>query len=97
MIKIKKTVDLICEELEGAERWAEDYIYAKANGDPDYNKYREMANQELDHATFLHKKAVEEIEKVREVYSPSQEMLDKWDHSHRKYVDQVARIKMMIQ
>lgn len=97
MVKIKKTVDLIDDELKGAERWAEDYIYAKANGDPDYNKYREMANQELDHASFLHQRVTREINTVNQVYTPTQEMIDKWEHTHKEYVDKVARIRMMIQ
>jgi len=40
--------------------------------------------------------AMMKINKLQEVYKPSQEMLDKWDESHRGYVEKVAWIKQML-
>ena len=39
---------------------------------------------------------VEEIEELRKVYTPPQEMMDKWDSDHRKYIEQAAWIKQML-
>lgn len=97
MKMIKKMVDHIDEELCGAEKYAEDMIQSKAEGKmDDARKYREMSQQELDHADFLHKIAVEKIMEIKKVYTPSQEMLDKWTKAHSEYVDKVARIKVML-
>jgi hypothetical protein len=56
MRAIKKFVDMIKEELESAEEYAEMYVEAKAKNDiPAANKYKEMANDELKHANYEHK------------------------------------------
>ena len=43
-----------------------------------------MATDELKHAGYIHDRAVEEIEELRKVYTPPQDMLDKWDADHKR-------------
>ena len=39
---------------------------------------------------------VAEVEKLKQVYQPPVEMLDKWEEAHKHYVDKAAWIKTML-
>ena len=41
------------------------------------NRYKEMANDELKHAGYLHDKAIQEIEEISKVFTPTEEMEEK--------------------
>lgn len=102
MLKIKKYVEDIAEELDGAKHYIETALEYKAmgNSSPEnmerYNGYKTMSIQELEHGTRLHQYAVQDIEKLKAVYPeiPS-EMLDKWQKSHVDFVEKAAWIKQM--
>lgn len=97
MTKIKNLVEAIDEELCGAKEYAEKYVEYKAKGNNAWaNKYKEMANDELKHATYLHDKAVEDITELEKIYTPPEKMQKKWDESHAKYVEKTAWIKQML-
>ncbi len=97
MKSIKKYVEAIDEEIEGAKDYAEKYVEAKAKGDMSRaNRYKEMATDELRHSTFLHEWAVAEIEELSKVYTPPVWMEEKWEKSHKEYVEKVAWIKQML-
>jgi hypothetical protein len=94
---IKKYVDDIDEELEGAKDYAEKYVEAKVKGDVEKaSKYKEMANDELKHSSYLHGWAVNEINAISKVYTPPADMQEKWEKSHAHYVERVAWIKQML-
>ena len=42
------------------------------------------------------KNTVEEIEKLKHIYKPPVEMQEKWDESHKHYVEKYAWIKTML-
>ena len=97
MTKIKKYVEDIAEELDGAKHYIEIALEYKAIGDTTrYAKYKEMSTQELGHAQALHDFAVQDIEKLKSVYPdiPS-DMMDKWQKSHVEFVEKTAWIKQM--
>ena len=100
MLKIKKYVEDIAEELGGAKHYIETALEYKAMGDAignaRYSKYKELSMQELNHAQILHEFAVQDIERLKTVYPdiPS-EMLDKWKNAHIDYVEKAAWIKQM--
>lgn len=97
MTKIKQYVDSIDEELCGAKEYAEKYIEFKAKGNSGWsNKYKEMATDELKHSTYIHDIAMQEIEELNKVFQPTVEMQEKWDKSHKEYVEKVAWIKQML-
>lgn len=97
MTKIKLLVDQIDEELCGAKHYAECYVESKAKGDSVWaNRYKEMANDELRHATWIHERAVQEIQEVERVFQAPEEMKEKWTKSHVKYVEKEAWIKQML-
>lgn len=97
MNKIKRYVEDISEELDGAKHYMECALEYKASGNSTrYARYKEMSMQELAHATSLHEFAVQDIEQLRSVYPdiPS-EMQDKWDKAHVEFVEKAAWIKQM--
>lgn len=97
MTIIKKYVEDIEEELEGAKEYAEKYVECKVKDNmAAANRYKEMAMDELKHSSYLHEWAVAEIEKISKVYTPPVEMMEKWEKSHREYVEKTAWIKQML-
>lgn len=104
MEKIKKLADEIMDEICSAKEYAEEYLTFKAkskvNESGDYEtwakRYHEMAEDELKHGEYLHDRAVEEIEELRKVYTPPEEMLEKWDADHKRYIEKAAWIRQML-
>ena len=97
MMRIKKLADQIKDELESAKEYAEEYLTFKAKGETTWaNRYLEMASDELKHAKYIHERAVSEIEELRKVMNPPEEMLQKWEHEHREYLEKAAWIKQML-
>lgn len=87
----------IKEELAGAKDYAEKSVYYKSQGNATRAKYyNEMANDELKHSKYIHDMAVEEINKLNEVYKPTSEMSKMWEDAHAEYVDQFAWVKQML-
>ena len=102
MMKIKKYVEDIAEELESSKAYMEKALEYKVLGNSlprgmdRYNGYKTMSIQELEHAMRLHQYAAEDIEQLKAVYhEPQQKMLDMWDKSHVEYVEKAAWIKQM--
>ena len=88
---------MIDEEIESAKDYAEKYVEYKAKGDMTRaNRYKEMANDELKHANYIHEWAVKEIEEISKVYTPPVEMQEAWDKAHKEYVEKIAWIKQML-
>lgn len=97
MTKIKEFADEIVEELESAKEYAEEYLTLKTQDNGTWaNRYKEMAQEELKHAGYIHDRAVVEIENLRKVYTPPQDMLDKWDADHKRYIEKAAWIRQML-
>lgn len=95
---IQNYVDRIDEELEGAKDYAEKYVEARVKGDTTMaNRFREMANDELKHAMYVHEWAVKEVAELSKIYNPPADMQEKWDKAHKTYVQQVATIKQMLE
>jgi len=98
MKKIKHYVKHIDEELHGAEDYAEKYLEAKADGEIEKaNKYKSMAEDELQHALYIHELATEDIARLRKVFNPPADMIEKWNATHGEYVEKTAYIKSMIE
>ena len=94
---IKKLADKIKDELEDAKEYAEDYVEHKVAGDISAaNRYREMANDELKHAGYLHEMAVAQIKSIEKTFTPTVEMEEKWTLAHKKYVEEVASIRKIL-
>jgi hypothetical protein len=97
MTKIKNLADELNEELESAKNYAEEYLSFKAANNTTWaNRYKEMAQEELKHAGYIHDRVVVEIEDLRKVYTPPQDMMEKWDADHKRYIEKAAWIRQML-
>ena len=97
MTNIKKYVENIADELGDAKNYMEKALEYKAAGNTDrYNGYKAMSLAESEHAMRLHDYAVQDIEALKAVYPDiPTNMMDKWDHAHREYVEKASWIKQM--
>ena len=94
---IKKYVEHIEEEIEGAKEYAERYVEYKAKGDMQTaSKFKAMAEDELHHASIIHEQAVKEIDQLSKVITPPAEMMEKWQHEHAEYVENAAWVRQML-
>lgn len=97
MKHIKRYVEHIEEEIEGAKEYAERYVEYKAKGDMQTAaKYKAMAEDELHHASIIHEQAVKEINEISKVVTPPTEMMEKWQHEHAEYVENAAWVRQML-
>ena len=97
MKMIDRMIEHIEEELDGAKEYAEKYIEHKAKGDMQRaNKYKEMASDELRHASYVHEWALVDIENLKKVYTIPVEAEDKWMHAHKHFVECMGWIRQMI-
>ena len=97
MTRIKNLVNQINAELHDAKEYAEEYLTYKAKGESEWSaRYKEMSVDELKHALYIHERAVAEIEELRKVMTPPEEMLQKWESAHREYIEKAAWIKQML-
>lgn len=95
---IKKMIDEVNDEIHSAKEYAEKYVEYKSKNDlSTASKFKAMANDELNHGMTIHQLLTEEIDRLRKVYAnPPQEMMDKWEEAHKRYVEKVAWIKQML-
>jgi hypothetical protein len=97
MRKIKMLVEDIEEEIEDAKEYAERHVEAKALGDAETAKrYKEMAEDELKHAMYLHETAVAEIKEASKIHHPPAEMEAAWRDAHKEYVEKASLIRQML-
>lgn len=97
MARIKKLAEEIEDELCSAKEYAEDYLTYKAKGNSQWaTRYKEMAQDELKHADYIHERAVAEIDELRSVYTPPEDMMQKWEHEHREYIEKAAWVRQML-
>lgn len=94
---IADLIDQIDEEIEGAKHYAECYIDKKSRNDSQWaTRFKEMANDELKHCTYMHDYVVEQLEILNRTFTPTEDMQKMWDESHKRYVERVAWIKQML-
>ena len=97
MTKVKKLAEHIADELSDAKEYAEKYIECKAaEKSTPAARYKEMAEDELKHARYIHDMATQEIEALEKVFTPPENMREAWEKSHREYVERAAWIKQML-
>ena len=95
---IDEIIERIEEELEGAKEYAEMYIEQKAKGNiARANAYKEMAHDELKHASYVHDFATKDVEGIQMVFTIPSEDEEKLEHEHKHYADCVGRIKYMLE
>ena len=94
---LEKMIDHINEELDGAAEYAEKYIENRAMGKTARaSAYREMAKDELKHASTAYGYAIEDIEAIKRVHTMTPEAEEMWEHEMKQYANCMAKINMML-
>lgn len=97
MTRIKQLVEQFEEELDGAKTYAECYVdYKSKNNTTWANRFKEMANDELKHAGYVHDLAVQEVNTLSEAIKVPVEMQENWKKAHTCYVEKAAWVKLML-
>lgn len=94
---IKIIVEQIDEEVCGAEEYAKCATKYKVEDKALADMYFEMANQELMHVDKLHAQVVRYIQQHKASGKETPVgMKELWEWQHAKIIDNVARIKVML-
>ena len=94
---IDKMLDALCEEVDGAKKYAEKYIQCKARGHiSEATKYKEMSNDELKHAGYLREMDLAEFDELKKVYEMTEDEREKWEHGHNRIGEQMALVKRIL-
>lgn len=96
MKMIADIIEMINDELDGAEEYAEMANKLK-DDDPEHAKvYYDMSLDEMAHTNNLHKIVADEIAKYRrELGDPPASMQAVYDWEHKKYIERAAEVKAM--
>ena len=97
MDKVKMYADEICEELEGAKSYAECYVDSKImNNSTSATRYKEMATDELKHASYLHDMLIQYMDDTKKAIQVPKEMQDTWKECNGDFVYKTAVVKQML-
>lgn len=95
---IHKMLHHLEEEVEGAKEYAEKYIENKAtNNMSRAAKFKEMAMDELKHASNLREFDMEDVGEIKKVYAMSDEENTAWEHGQKHLSEQMALVKHMLE
>ena len=93
---IKKIVDQIYDELEGAEEYIECAMKYKEEHPSLANMYYEMSLTEMTHVDKLHNAVTMLINEVRaRGETPPPEMMAIYEYEHEKTIKEATEIKVM--
>ena len=95
---IAKIVDLIEDEIDGAQQYAELAIKYKAEHPKLAEKLHELAGVEMSHAKTLHAEAARLIEETRQRDGePPAAMLAVYEYEHGKQIKHAAATRALIE
>lgn len=90
--------DKICEELDGAKEYVKNALEIKAMVPAWGKMFIDMANAEIQHATYLYKMADEYCSTTAKAYTEMpQYMLDLKEEIVDEYMEKSALVKHMIE
>ena len=93
---IKTLTDMIEDELEGAEHYAECALMYKEDHPQLANTLYEISTQEMRHVNLLHEEVVAVIKKHREAHGePPAAMLEIYEWVHIRQIEMAKEIKIL--
>lgn len=97
MKDIEWIVDAIDDELEDVEKYAKHAMKYKETDKLFSDTCLEIAKQELRHSEMLHAVAVSLITRYRAEHGePPKDMQAVYDYTHKRYIDRVAKLKILV-
>lgn len=93
---IKVLTEMIDDELEGAEHYAECAITYKEEYPQLANTLHEISTQEMRHVNLLHEEVVAFIKKRRETHGePPAAMMEIYEWMHSRQIEKAKEIKIL--
>ena len=93
---IKKLTEMIEEEIDGAEQYAEYALRYKEEFPGLADVFYEISGQEMTHVNKLHDEVVKVIKKYREKHGdPPVEMQAIYDWEHTKQIERTKEVKIL--
>lgn len=93
MKMLKEKLEHLEEEIEGAREYAEKFIKCKSGGNmARANRFKEMAQDELKHATYLRDMDLVDVADLKKVYNMTEEEESMWEHGQKHLTDQIAMV-----
>lgn len=97
MIKFKKIIKQIKEELHDAEGYAECALKHKDDAPELAALYHRLSSDEMEHMTRLHEQVVQEISDYRKTHGePPAAMLAVWEYEHDQIMEEAAEARVKI-
>lgn len=97
MRRILDMFETLENELDSAQKYAEASIDEKLKSNHDWViKYKTMAKEEITHAANIHEKIVIELEELKSVYTPPNELMALWEHEHKEFIERSSVIRTML-
>ena len=94
---IKRISEMIIDEVEGAECYAEKALMLKDENPTLAKTFHQLANDELGHVNTLHNAVVVLIEEYRaEEGEPPASMMAVYEYLHEKQIKEVAKVRAML-
>lgn len=87
MKMIIELIDLMDEELDHSQTYAEKYIQAKIENDINYDRYIAMAKDEIRHADFLYQIALEKYNTLKERYALPERIKNIWKNHNKEFAE----------
>lgn len=88
---IDELIEKVMDEIDGAEEYAEQYIIYRANNNSARaSQFREMATQELHHATILRDYAIQDVEAIKKIHSLSEDEEERWEKCLKKMNERIS-------
>ncbi len=95
---IKKLVEMIEDELEGAEEYAKEANHYKTENAGLSNTFYEIAQQEMKHVSMLHDQVAAIIKRHREDHGePPAAMMAVWEWEHEKHIEEAAEVRRLLE
>ena len=97
MKMIESIVDMIDEEIDGAEHYARCALKHKDDFPSAAAAFHHIATEELRHIDILHVEVKKIIAEHRSAHGePPAAMLAVWDYVHKKMIERVEKVKGLL-
>lgn len=91
---IQKLSEMIEDEIDGAEEYAEEALKHREDDPALAQTFYDIAGVELQHVTMLHEQVKRIIEKHRREHGePPAPMQAVYDYLHKKQIEKVAKVR----
>ena len=96
MLIIKRLAKQIKEELEDAEKYAEEAHELRMEYPAIAASYAKLAEQELEHANILHDNVVRLIEKASAEKTVPPVMMELWRWQHEEMIEEEKGVRLLL-